>query len=199
MKKTFIGSGVFAFLAISVVVLLTISAGNIVTGQDGKGPVASPKTTTAPVANAETPEATAPAEPLKTAVPAAKKPAAKAAPTGPSRSFVATCYSLRGRMANGAFVHSGAIAADPRVLPLGTRVYVSAGSLSGEYVVKDTGGVIKGRKIDIWVPSTRQAMSFGRRTVQVTVLSGRRSNSGAAKATKSAQSNGNQQATLTRQ
>jgi 3D (Asp-Asp-Asp) domain-containing protein len=93
-------------------------------------------------------------------------------------------------MANGAFVHRGAIAADPRVLPIGTRVYVSAGSLSGEYVVKDTGGAIKGRRIDIWVPSTAQAMNFGRRTVQLTVLSGRR-NSGATAATaKNAQSAG---------
>ena len=103
-----------------------------------------------------------------------KKTESKAVPSGPSRAFVATAYSLRGRMANGAGVHKGAIAADPRVLPLGTRVYLNAGSMSGEYVVGDTGGAIKGRRIDIWVPSRGHAMSFGRRGIQLTVISGRR-------------------------
>jgi len=63
------------------------------------------------------------------------------------------------------------IAADPRVLPLGTRVRLDAGPWSGEYLVADTGGVIKGRKIDIWTPSTREALQFGRRNVKLTVLS----------------------------
>jgi 3D (Asp-Asp-Asp) domain-containing protein len=56
-------------------------------------------------------------------------------------------------------------------LPLGSRVHVQAGAWSGEYLVADTGGAIKGRKIDIWTPSSREAMRFGRRTVKLTVLS----------------------------
>ncbi len=86
-------------------------------------------------------------------------------------SYVATAYSLRGRTASGKFVSQGIIAADPRFLPLGSRVHVQAGAWSGEYLVADTGGAIKGRKIDIWTPSTREAMRFGRRTVKLTVLS----------------------------
>ncbi len=86
-------------------------------------------------------------------------------------SFVATAYSLRGRTASGKLVSHGIIAADPKLLPLGSRVHVQAGAWSGEYLVADIGGAIKGRKIDIWTPSTREAMRFGRRTVKLTVLS----------------------------
>ena len=64
----------------------------------------------------------------------------------------------------------GMIAADPRVLPLGSRVRIDAGSYSGEYIVTDTGGAVKGHRIDIWRPTTRDAMRFGRRAVKLTVL-----------------------------
>lgn len=95
--------------------------------------------------------------------------------TLPAERFTATAYALRGRTASGAHVRRGLIAADRRVLPLGTRVLLQAGAYSGEYVVADTGGAVRGRKIDIWVPSTREAMRFGRRAVKLTVLSlGRR-------------------------
>ena len=86
-------------------------------------------------------------------------------------SYIATAYSLRGRTASGMYVTRGIIAADPRVLPLGSRVRIEAGPWSGEYVVADTGGRIKGRKIDIWTPSSREAMRFGRRSVKLTILS----------------------------
>lgn len=92
-------------------------------------------------------------------------------PVAQSESYVATAYSLRGRTASGKFVSKGIIAADPKHLPLGSRVHVQAGAWSGEYLVADTGGAIKGRKIDIWTPSTREAMRFGRRKVKLTVLS----------------------------
>lgn len=88
----------------------------------------------------------------------------------PVVTFTATAYSLRGRTANGGAVRRGIIAADRRVLPLGTRVRLEAGSYSGEYVVTDTGGAVRGRKIDIWVPQTSEAMRFGRRPVRLTVL-----------------------------
>ena len=42
---------------------------------------------------------------------------------------------------------------------------------SGEYLVADTGGAVRGKRIDIWTPSSREAMRFGRRTVKLTVLS----------------------------
>jgi 3D (Asp-Asp-Asp) domain-containing protein len=89
----------------------------------------------------------------------------------PAVSYVATAYSLRGRTASGRYVSKGIIAADPRILPLGSRVHLQAGAYSGEYLVADTGGAVRGRRIDIWTPSTREAFRFGRRTVKLTVLS----------------------------
>lgn len=89
----------------------------------------------------------------------------------PPTNYVATAYSLRGRTASGRPVAKGLIAADPRHLPLGSRVRLDAGPYSGEYLVADTGSLVRGRRIDIWTSSTREAMRFGRRTVKLTVLS----------------------------
>ena len=86
-------------------------------------------------------------------------------------AYVATAYSLRGRTASGRMVSRGLIAADPRVLPLGSRVRLDHPGYSGEYLVADTGGAIRGRRIDIWTPSSGEAMRFGRRKVRLTVLS----------------------------
>jgi 3D (Asp-Asp-Asp) domain-containing protein len=82
-------------------------------------------------------------------------------------SFTATAYCLKGRTATGGSVRRGIVAADPRVLPLGTRINLDAGSYSGSYVVADTGGAVKGRKLDIWVPNCSEARRFGRRKVTV--------------------------------
>lgn len=87
-----------------------------------------------------------------------------------AESYSATAYALRGRTATGRGVSRGVIAADPRVLPLGSKVRVEAGNWSGEYVVADTGARIKGKKVDIWVPNNGEARQFGRRTVKLTVL-----------------------------
>lgn len=87
-----------------------------------------------------------------------------------TESFEATAYSLHGRTASGAVTAPGIIAADPRVLPIGSRVRIEAGSYSGEYLVADTGGAVRGKRIDIWTPSAREAMRFGRRTVKLTIL-----------------------------
>ena len=86
-------------------------------------------------------------------------------------AYVATAYSLHGRTASGQMVSKGIIAADPRYLPLGSRVRLQAGAYSGEYVVADTGSMVRGRRIDIWTPTSREAMHFGRRLVKLTVLS----------------------------
>jgi 3D (Asp-Asp-Asp) domain-containing protein len=93
--------------------------------------------------------------------------AARAASRG---SFVATAYCLRGRTATGGQVRRGIIAADPRVLRLGSRVLLGAGSYTGQYTVADTGGGVKGRRIDIWVPNCSEARRFGRRTVLISSI-----------------------------
>lgn len=86
------------------------------------------------------------------------------------QSFKATAYCLKGRTASGSSVRRGIVAADRRVLPLGTKISVSAGSYSGTYVVADTGSAVRGRILDIWVPSCSEATRFGRRNIKVTVL-----------------------------
>lgn len=88
----------------------------------------------------------------------------------PPRSFEATAYSLRGITRSGSYVRRGVIAADPRVLPLGSLVHLKAGNYSGVYTVQDTGSAIKGKRIDVWMPSSREARSFGRQNVRLTVL-----------------------------
>jgi 3D (Asp-Asp-Asp) domain-containing protein len=82
-------------------------------------------------------------------------------------SFTATAYCLKGRTAMGHGVRRGIIAADPRILKLGSSVNLGAGSYSGTYLVSDTGGGVRGRRIDIWVPSCAEARRFGRRTVTI--------------------------------
>ncbi|AHN66703.2 L-alanyl-D-glutamate peptidase [Bacillus phage Bcp1] len=59
------------------------------------------------------------------------------------------------------------IAVDPRVIPLGTRVHVEG---YGEATALDTGGAIKGNRIDVLVPTDSQANAWGRKQVKVTIL-----------------------------
>ena len=134
-------------------------------------------TTTQPTDAVEDGAAAVETEKAEAAPPNEKKAAIDKTETGaeaeaasPAVTFTATAYSLRGRTASGSGVRRGIIAADRRVLPIGTRVRLEAGSYSGEYVVADTGGAVRGRKIDIWVPQTSEAMRFGRRPVRLTVL-----------------------------
>jgi len=85
-------------------------------------------------------------------------------------AFDATAYCLPGYTAAGTIAHRGTIAADPRILPLGSVVHLRAGDYSGTYLVLDTGAKIKGRRIDIYMPTRREALSFGRRSVRIKVL-----------------------------
>jgi 3D (Asp-Asp-Asp) domain-containing protein len=84
--------------------------------------------------------------------------------------FHATAYCLKGRTASGEYVRRGIVAADPKVLPIGTLVQIEAGKYSGVYKVADTGGAIRGKRIDIYVPSYSEAVSFGRKKIKVKVL-----------------------------
>lgn len=86
------------------------------------------------------------------------------------RAFKATAYSLRGRTASGVQTQPGIVAADPAVLPLGSIVEIKAGNYSGVYTVRDTGSRVKGNLVDVWMPSTKEALRFGRRTIKLQVL-----------------------------
>ncbi len=61
----------------------------------------------------------------------------------------------------------GVIAVDPSVIPLGTRLYVPG---YGYGVAADTGGAIKGNKIDLCFDTRAEALAWGRRTVTITIL-----------------------------
>ena len=84
--------------------------------------------------------------------------------------FHATAYCLKGRTASGINTRPGVIAADPSVLPLGTVVHLRAGRYTGTYTVMDTGGRIKGRLVDVYVETHREAIEFGRRPVKIKVI-----------------------------
>jgi 3D (Asp-Asp-Asp) domain-containing protein len=85
--------------------------------------------------------------------------------------FEATAYSLEGKTASGGQAKEGICAADPDVLPIGSRIRVlEAGSYSGECVVTDTGRTITGREIDIYIASDAEAKRFGRKKVKVEIL-----------------------------
>lgn len=84
-----------------------------------------------------------------------------------------TAYAAGGYTASGLPAQWGVIAVDPRVIPLGTRVYVETtdGSyIYGTAIAADTGSAIKGNIIDICVNSNAEAYAFGRRTVNVYIL-----------------------------
>lgn len=83
----------------------------------------------------------------------------------------ATAFAQNGLTAAGTPAREGIVAADPGVLPLGTRIRVAgAGAYDGVYIVTDTGRRIDGNEIDIYVPTAAEAKRFGERTVSVTVL-----------------------------
>lgn len=84
-----------------------------------------------------------------------------------------TAYCLKGLMRTGVRTRDGMAAADPRVLPLGSVVRVSHpdGRPIGIFVVMDTGGAVRGNKIDIYMDSCREASAWGRRAVVAEVLS----------------------------
>jgi 3D (Asp-Asp-Asp) domain-containing protein len=84
--------------------------------------------------------------------------------------FQATAYCVTGLTASGVPVEPGHVSADPKVIPLGSMIYVETPLMSGVYQVMDTGELIKGKIIDIFIPSYEACMEFGRRIVKVKVL-----------------------------
>ncbi|BBN98419.1 3D domain-containing protein [Sporolactobacillus terrae] len=105
------------------------------------------------------------------AQPAQAPKSAPAEQAGRSITVEATSYSLGGRSATGIDFSSNpnakVIAVDPKVIPLGSKVKIPG---YGVFVAGDTGGAIKGKRIDVHFPSRDQALQFGRRTLTVTVL-----------------------------
>jgi peptidoglycan DL-endopeptidase CwlO len=93
---------------------------------------------------------------------------APASPGVHSLTVVATAYALPGRTATGSAVGWGAVAVDPSVIPLGSRLRIPGYGLG---VASDVGGAIQGARIDVWFPSVAQARTWGSRVVTITVYS----------------------------
>lgn len=79
-----------------------------------------------------------------------------------------------GITASGARAKRGTVAVDPRVIPLGTKLYVKSLTLGvpdyGFAIAQDTGGAIKGNKIDLFMDTVWECLQFGRRPVMVYIL-----------------------------
>jgi 3D (Asp-Asp-Asp) domain-containing protein len=84
----------------------------------------------------------------------------------------ATGYCLRGHMRTGVRTRDGMAATDPSVIPLGSvmRVWRTDGRLVGTFVAMDTGGAIRGNKIDLYMASCSEALDWGIRPVVVEVV-----------------------------
>lgn len=91
---------------------------------------------------------------------------------GTRQQFAATAYCKGTTTASGVKVRTGVAAADPALLPVGSVVNVSTGDAkyNGVYTVMDTGPEVKGRELDLYIWSCHEALRFGRKPVQVTVL-----------------------------
>lgn len=71
------------------------------------------------------------------------------------------------RTATGQRARRGIVAVDPRVIPLGTRLYIPG---YGYGVAADTGGAIRGSRIDVCFDTAAEAIRWGRRTVTIYIL-----------------------------
>ena len=86
-------------------------------------------------------------------------------------AYTAYCKGCSGTTAYGIDLRANpnqkVIAVDPRVIPLGTKVWVEG---YGEAIAGDTGGAIKGHKIDVFIPEYENAMQWGVKKVKIKVL-----------------------------
>ena len=87
--------------------------------------------------------------------------------TGRQITVSSTAYCLRGFTARGTGVDYGTVAVDPRVIPLGYKIYIPG---YGWGRALDTGGAIRGNIIDLWFPSNGQCFGWGNRRVTITVF-----------------------------
>ncbi|WP_203247258.1 3D domain-containing protein [Sporosarcina beigongshangi] len=86
-------------------------------------------------------------------------------------AFTANCNGCSGLTATGINLKSNpdmkVIAVDPNIIKLGTKVYVEG---YGYAVAGDTGGSIKGNKIDVFFPTKAEAYKWGRKNVKIKIL-----------------------------
>lgn len=86
-------------------------------------------------------------------------------------AYTAYCEGCSGTTSTGIDLRSNpnqkVIAVDPKVIPLGSRVWVEG---YGEAIAGDVGGAIKGNIIDVFLQDKQEALNWGRKTVTVKIL-----------------------------
>lgn len=121
-----------------------------------------PETETTPAPAPET--ASAPTEPTNS------EPAGKEI-TVEATAYTAGCEGCIGITKTGVDLNANpdakVIAVDPSIIPLGSKVYVEG---YGYATAEDTGGAIKGNRIDVFVPEQNDALQWGRKQVKVTII-----------------------------
>jgi 3D (Asp-Asp-Asp) domain-containing protein len=97
-------------------------------------------------------------------------------PTAPKAGsrllFSATAYCKGTTTASGVGVRTGIAASDPQILPVGSVISISTDETkyNGVYTIMDTGPKVQGRILDVYMWSCNEALAFGRKQVQITVL-----------------------------
>ncbi|MDN3448991.1 3D domain-containing protein [Planococcus sp. APC 3906] len=144
-----------------------LSSDLIFPGQDftlEAGNEAAPKQASAP-APAKT------AAPVQASAPAPATQQAGKEMTVSATAYTAYCAGCSGTTATGQDLRSNpnqkVIAVDPTVIPLGSKVWVEG---YGTAIAGDTGGAIKGNKIDVFIPSQSAALEWGRKNITIKVL-----------------------------
>lgn len=150
-------------------------------GADTKAPAPkqaaapAPKKAAAPAAKTEA-AAAQPAAPApkttKTAAPAqSSEPSSSREFSVSATAYTAFCNGCSGITATGINLKANpglkVIAVDPSVIPLGSKVWVEG---YGNAIAGDTGGAIKGNKIDLFMPDQSAALAFGRKQVKIKIL-----------------------------
>jgi 3D (Asp-Asp-Asp) domain-containing protein/LysM repeat protein len=136
-----------------------------------KAEAAPAKAEAAPQPAVQAPPAQAQPTPPAAPAPAAPSNKSQKEITVKATAYTASCEGCSGITATGINIKANpnekVIAVDPSVIPLGSKVYVEG---FGEATAADTGGAIKGNRIDVFIPSEQAANNFGVKQLKVTIL-----------------------------
>ncbi|MDN4862322.1 LysM peptidoglycan-binding and 3D domain-containing protein [Priestia megaterium] len=132
---------------------------------------AKPSTPSTSAPSTSTPSTSAPSTSTPAPAPAQESKSVSKEITVEATAYTAYCAGCSGITATGIDLRSNpnrkVIAVDPRVIPLGSRVYVEG---YGEAIAGDTGGAIKGTRVDLFMASQSSALNWGRKTVKLQIL-----------------------------
>ena len=83
-------------------------------------------------------------------------------------NVVATAYTGYSTTSTGQKPVWGTIAVDPKVIPYGTKVYIP--QFGRTFIANNTGGAIKGNKIDIFMNTKKECYNWGRKNIEIQIL-----------------------------